>query len=110
MFDFILDCIRALVDVTLNLIQGVIDFLKDVVSFFKKLKLDKRKDIPFIMNGEEFCKMLHKAPVKNAGIFEAVFDEEAGEITASRELQADGLDRRTREALESAEDGLVVLS
>lgn len=110
MFDFILDCLRALRDWIVKTIQGVIDFLKDVVSWFKRLKLDKNKDTPFIMKGEEFRRMLHQAPVKKAGIFEAVYDEETDEISASQELQADGLDRQTREALDSADDGLVVLS
>lgn len=111
MFDFILDCLRTLRDWIVDKIQGVINFLKDVVSWFKRLKLDKNKDTPFIMKGEELRRMLHKAPViKNTGIFEANYDEEADEITDSRELQADGLDRQTREALDSADDGLVVLS
>lgn len=110
MIDFIIDCVRALRDWIVELIQGVIDFLTHVVAWFKSLRLDKQKDIPFIMKGEKFREMLHQAPRKNVGLFEANYDEQADELTANRWIEADGLDSETREALDQSEDGVLVLS
>lgn len=110
MIDFIIDCVRHLRDWICELIQGVIDFLTHVVSWFRSLRLDKKKDIPFIMKGEKFREMLHQAPKKNVGLFEANYDEQADEITANRWLEADGVDAKTRQALNESEDGVLVLS
>lgn len=110
MWDFIFDCIRSLRDWVCHVIQGVIDWLQDVLAWFKKLRLDPRKHTPFVMKGQEFRKMLHQAPIQNAGIFQAVYDEQADEISYKQELQGDALDNETRRILNSSEDGLVVIS
>ena len=108
MWDFILDCVRALRNWVVEVIQGVISWLQNVVGWFKKLNLNPKKHTPFITKGGELRKMLEQAPVKNAGIFKGVYDQQTDEIVHSEEICADGLDRETREAL--GNDKLVVLN
>lgn len=52
--------------------------------------------------------MLQKAPTKNVGIFEGVYDEATDEIVENRFIEADALDPKTREVL--GDEDLVVLS
>ena len=89
-------------------INGIFNFLAHCVNWFKSLRLDKNRHVPFVANGEQFKDMLKTAPKKNVGIFQGVFDEATEEIVANQFIEADALDPKTREVL--GDEDLVVLS
>jgi ribosomal protein L30/L7E len=89
-------------------INGIFNFLAHCVNWFKSLRLDKNRHVPFVANGEQFKDMLKTAPKKNVGIFQGVFDEATDEIVENRFIEADALDSKTREVL--GNEDLVVLS
>lgn len=91
-----------------RIINGIINFLKDVVSWFKSLLLVQQRDIPFVADANQFKDMLKSAPVKKVGIFEGVYNLDTDEITYNQEIDADGVDAKTREILEN--EPLVVLN
>lgn len=86
----------------------------DVVSFFKAHKLDQKKHIPFIANGdcEEFRKMLHapypKAKEGYVPIFIGIYDNETEGIIDNRLLHCKSLDPKILEVL--GDEKLVVLN
>lgn len=98
----------ALKDFVRTIIQGAISFVKEIVNYFKTLKLVKGKDIPFIANTEQLKEMIKNAPVKNVGIFEATYNEETDEIENARYLAADEIDEETQNVL--GNEQLVVLN
>lgn len=89
-------------------INGIFNFLAHCVNWFKSLRLDKNRHVPFVANGEQFKDMLKTAPKKNVGIFQGVFDEATEEIVANQFIEADALDPKTRKVL--GNEDLVVLS
>ena len=91
-----------------KIINGILNFMRDVASYFKGLRLRQGQHVPFIANREKFKEMLHNAPVKNVGIFTAVYNEETDEIENVQDLQADALDAQTKQVMGNEE--LVVLS
>lgn len=93
-----------------KVIQGIIRFSEHIINWFKKLKLDKGKHIPFVSDIQmpQFKELLKNAPVKNIGLFEGVYDEEQDKITHHRLIEADELDEETKNMLGKEE--LVVLS
>lgn len=95
-------------DVISIIIHGVLNFFQAVVGWFKSLRLNPKKDIPFIANKESFKEKLRSAPKKSVGIFEGVYSEDTDEISHIREVEADALDAQTRQVLGNEE--LVVLS
>lgn len=99
---------RFLVNIVRKVIQGIFQFAKQVVGWFRSLTLDREKHTPFIADAQEFKEMLKTAPKKDVGIFEGVYDEEADEIVANRYIEADKLDQKTKEVL--GNEPLVVLS
>ena len=84
------------------------NFFREVVDWFKSLRLNPQEDTPFIANASEFKEMLKTAPKKDVGIFEGVYNEETDEITANRYLDADEVDQKTKNVL--GNESLVVLS
>lgn len=112
MFDSIIAAIKAafryIVNLVRKVINGILNFAKQVVGWFKSLRLDPQKDTPFIADASEFKEMLKTAPKKNVGIFEGVYNEDADEITANRYLDADEVDQKTKDVL--GNESLVVLS
>ncbi|MCQ2234880.1 MAG: hypothetical protein MJZ24_09110 [Paludibacteraceae bacterium] len=95
-------------DVISIIIRGILNFVQQVVGWFKSLRLNPKKDIPFIANKEQFKESLKSAPRKSVGIFEGVFNEDADEITHIRALEADELDAKTKSVLGNEE--IVVLT
>lgn len=94
-----------------KVINGVLNFLKNIVAYFKNMPwLQRGRHTPFIAdtNNPQFKAMLKQAPVKNAGIFEAVYDEQTDEVEEGQLVEADALDTRTRETL--GNEPLVVLN
>lgn len=90
-----------------KIIEGSVNFM-EVVNYFKSLKLDKEKHIPFVAKAEVFKEILKFEPKKQVALFIGVFDEEATEIIHSQIIEADELDAKTREVL--GNEDLVVLS
>lgn len=107
MLDLIYKVLPKVADWVIKNVPVIISFLEHVLKFFKELKLDRSKETPFVIQGDLFRKLLRQAPVKGAGIFEAVYDEEFDEIFASRELQSEGVDQQTKERL-SQGDGMFI--
>lgn len=91
-----------------KIINGILDFFRDVVNYFKGLRLRQGTDIPTIFDREKFKELIHNAPVKNVGIFTAVYNEETDEIENVQEIQADALDEQTKAIL--GDEKLVVLN
>lgn len=112
MFESIINAIKAafryIVNLVRKVIQGVLNFFKEVVVWFKSLNLNPQKDTPFIADASEFKEMLKTAPKKNVGIFEGAYNEEEDEIVSHRYLDADELDQQTKDVL--GKESLVVLS
>lgn len=112
MFDSIIAAIKAafryIVNLVRNVINGILNFAKEVVGWFKSLRLNPQEDTPFIADASEFKEMLKAAPKKNVGIFEGVYNEETDEITANRYLDADEVDQKTKDVL--GNESLVVLN
>ena len=112
MFESIIDAIKAAFRYVVNLVRkvvhGILNFVKEVVDWFKSLSLNPQVDTPFIADAKEFKEMLKTAPKKKVGIFEGVYNEETDEIISNRYLDADEVDQKTKDVL--AGESLVVLS
>ena len=57
-------CLTDLSSLKIESIDRELSFFKDVVSYFKDLHLDSKKDTPFIMSGESFKKMFKDVRVE----------------------------------------------
>jgi len=114
MWDFIFDALETLFDwigeIVSIIIDGAIKMFTHVVQYFKGLVLRKNRDVPFIANenSQRLREMLHQAPVKNVGIFEATYNEDTDEIENYRSLEADSLDPEIKSVL--GNEPLVVLN
>lgn len=112
MFDFIFDAIGSLFDMIGDLVAWIIDgifsFAEYVVDYFKGLKLRKGRDVPFIADENKIADLIHKAPTKNVGIFEGVFNEDTNEIEHYRAIEADEMDSSLKTVL--GNEKLVVLN
>ncbi|MCI5776151.1 MAG: hypothetical protein MR215_00730 [Bacteroidales bacterium] len=92
-----------------DLIVTVVSWVENVVGWFKKLKLDKKRHIPLIIDMKTLRKQLDNAPViEGSGVFEAVYDEQTDEMVAHNTIKANSLDRKTQDALNQG-GGMVVL-
>lgn len=93
-----------------RIINGVINFINNIVGWFKGLHLKQEEDIPFVINAKDpqFREMLRNAPQKNVGIFEGVYNESTEEITHHEYLAADAIDNQTRQVM--GNESIVVLS
>jgi hypothetical protein len=98
--------------IVVTIIKGVLQFVRDVVNWFKKLRLDPEEHTPFVVEAEKLKEMIHNAPVVDVGIFEGVYNEETEEIEHYREISAESLDMKTREILANANENnpIVVLN
>jgi len=112
MLDFIFDQLEVFFDFIGEIIafvfDGIITLYEHVTSYFRGLKLRKGRDIPFIADEQKLADLIHNAPVKDCGIFEATFNENTQEIENYRLLEADELDDSLRAVL--GDEKLVVLS
>ena len=108
LIDLIISAIEWIDNLIHRIIQGVINFLHHVVDWFKSLRLNKNKHIPFIAYPEKFKRALKEAPVKNVGLFEGVYNNDTDEIEVSQWIEADGLDQETKQTL--GKEKLVILN
>lgn len=107
--EYIKKAFAYIVNLVRKVINGIINFAKNIVNWFKTLNLVQKRDVPFLANANslEFQKMLKTAPVKDVGIFKGVYNEETNEITHHEFVEADGLDQETKDVL--GNENLVVL-
>jgi hypothetical protein len=108
--DLIMEAWQYIKNICKIIINGILNFSRHVVGWFKSLSLKQNRDVPFIANADkaEFRQMIKEAPVKNVGIFQGVYNEETDEITYNEYIQADALDNQTRQVL--GKESLVVLN
>lgn len=88
-------------------IEGCLNFL-EVVNWFKTLKLDKNKHVPFVAKASAMKDKLSIQPTKKESLFIGVYDEEKEEIVHAKLIEADELDAKTCEVL--GNEDLIVLS
>lgn len=112
MFDIIYDALESLFerikDIARKVINGVLSFFQHVVDYFRGLKLRKGRDIPTVGDLNKLRDVIHQAPVKDVGIFEATYNEDTDELENYRLLEADELDEKTEAVL--GNEKLVVLT
>lgn len=108
--DFIMEAWQYIKNICKKIINGILNFSRHVLGWFRSLPLNQKRDVPFIANADkaEFRKMIKEAPVKNVGVFQGVYNEELDEITYNEYIQADALDEKTREIL--GKESLVILN
>jgi hypothetical protein len=88
-------------------IEDCLNFL-EVVNWFKTLKLDKNKHVPFVAKASAMKDKLSIQPTKKESLFIGVYDEEKDEIVHAKFIETDELDAKTREVL--GNEDLIVLS
>lgn len=88
-------------------IEDCLNFL-EVVNWFKTLKLDKNKHVPFVAKASAMKDKLSIQPTKKESLFIGVYDEEKDEIVHAKLIEADELDAKTSEVL--GNEDLIVLS
>lgn len=102
-------------DIRLN--EEVVDAelsMDDVISFFKMQKLDKKRHVPFIANGDcvEFRKLFHapypKAKDGYCSILIGIYDEKTQKLIVHKLIHAKSLDKNILEIL--GNENLVVLN
>ena len=100
-WEAICDFFEFVVDLVCEVISGILDFATAVLGWFKQRLLQKGVHTPFIANmaSPQFKEMLHKAPTRNVGIFEGVYNEQTEEREDGRTVEADSLDYETRRTL-----------
>lgn len=103
--------ISAIVDFVIEVIQGIFNFAKYVIQYFKDKVLDRLRHKPFIGNANKFPQnikeMIKNAPQKDVGIFRGVYDEQADEITDFNIVESYAVDEETEQVL--GNEALVVL-
>lgn len=99
---------RYIVNLVRRVIDGVLNFVKEVVNWFRRLNLNPQKDTPFVADAKKFKELLKTAPRKKVGIFEGVYNEDEDEITAHQYVDADSVDQQTKDVM--GNESLVVLS
>lgn len=92
--------------------RAVVDFVANVYTYFKNLRLIRGKHKPFIGQLDMLDKLkdgINNAPERPVGgIFEGVYNQETNEIEHFQIIESNHLDAKTKEIL--GNDPLVVLS
>ena len=108
-FSAIADAVRSICRLVQRFIYGILSFEEHIVHWFQKYYLQAGRDIPFLIEGRYLKEQLTKATQYDCGIFKGIYNEETDSITHHEFLGAEKLDSETKEVLQSAEEGLVVL-
>lgn len=109
-WDGVKELFRTIVDTIKVIFRKVLNFFEDVVDYFKKLILNPEKDTPIVIDAGKLGEEIKKAPRVKMGIFEGVYHEDTNTITDYREISTDEFDEQTKEVMDQARDGIVVLS
>lgn len=114
----ILSALRWIKEFFRKVINGILNFARDIVAWYRRRGLKQGEDIPFILRAESFKELIKNAPVKDVGIFSneqknvcvmsGIYNEETDEITDNQIIEADSLDAKTREVLGNEE--IVILN
>lgn len=103
----IIDAFQWLKIIFKRVINGILNFTRDVLNWFRNLQLDPNKHTPFIADKSKLKEMLKTAPVKDVGVFKGVYNEQTDEIEHHELIEADALDSETKNIL--GREALVVL-
>ena len=91
-----------------RIINGILNFTRDVILWFQEAFLDQNKHVPFIADTNKIKDLLKTAPVKNVGIFKGVYNQQTDEIERNELIEADNLDQQTKSII--GNETLVVLN
>jgi hypothetical protein len=108
-FSAIINAVKSIYRLVQRFIYGILSFKKHIVDWFQKYHLQAGRDFPFLVEGRYLKEKLHTAPKYSCGIFKGIYNEETDSITHHEFIGAEKLDSETKEVLQSAEEGLVVL-
>lgn len=98
------------IDVKATYLNRQLSFTNDVVSYFKRLVLDQKKDTPFVGDGSVLANSIKNFPQNDCSVFIGVYHEEDNTITDYKLLCADSFDEQTKNVLSQGEGGIVALS
>lgn len=103
---------KKLINASTEQIEGELQFC-DVVSYFRDLDLNEKKDVPFIANGkstqfQDVAKGIITPRVGYDLLMIGVFDEKADEFHHAKFIFSKGWDEKLTEVMGS--DAMVVLS
>ena len=114
MIDAIIDALSRgaqwLTNLVVAIINGIIDFARDIKGWFLKLKLKRGRHIPFLAKTKApgLAPILKSAPVINAGIFDmnetitaGVYDEYDETISDLKVMGGDQLDEQTKKVMQN---------
>ncbi len=98
-------------NVVVKVLNRVLNFLHDVVDYFKRLNLDPERETPFLLDAKLLGDQIKNAPKVNVGLFKAVYEEDTGKVTRIDVSDASqkGVDSQTVEVMQQSEEGIVVL-
>ena len=92
-----------------RVINGILNFTRDIISKLRSWNIRKNTDVPFIADINSFKEQLKRAPVKDVGLFIGAYSKDTDEIIGDPEIiDADGLDEKTRIVM--GDEPLVVLA
>lgn len=103
------DIFKAIGNLVKAIIVGILNFVKQVLNYFRGLLLDPKKDTPFIIDAKVLREQITNAPRVDVGLFQAVYHEETNTITDYQLIEAKEFDEQTEKVMSQAEDGIVVL-
>lgn len=114
--DFILEALEkawdTICEIFINVILNtIVDFLNDVVNYFKGLLLNKDIQKPFILDAKSDKAAIFKDLIpegKNDGVIEGVFNQQTEDFDSIRYIGGQGVDKETQELIKR--DPLVVLN
>lgn len=109
-WDGLKNLFKVIADALQLIKKAIVNFVHDVVNYFKSLTLDPKKDTPFVIEAGKLGEMIKEAPKVKIGIFEGVYNEDTNTIKNFREISADKMDDQTNDLMKNATDGIVALS
>lgn len=101
LWDYLFDFAQATWDYICEIFETIIlefivNFLNDVVEYFKAMLLERGIDIPFIMSTEDSANnpfaTLIPEELKGKGIIEGVYNKEKDEVESLRYVGGNGMD------------------
>ena len=107
--DAIANLIRKIGRALKKIIIRFINFVRDIVNWFKKLNLNQETDTPFIFDASKMQELINDAPIVDCGIFEGVYNEETNMISHHRLIETEEVDPYTQDLLKKSKNGMVIL-
>jgi hypothetical protein len=83
----------------------------DIVSYFKQLSLNPKKQTPFMIKGNCMTKFFSDATDMSANsLIVGVYNEDSNTITDLKVIEGTSMDAQLQNILKNANDGIVVLN